>query len=191
MKTDIVRKTECNAKIKNIEDKTTLNAKIYELKREIPNITNLATTAALNAKANEVKGKIPNKNKLGTTTVENTIPIVSNLVKKTDYNTKVNVTEKKIKDHDHDKYITAPECNTFTAGNFAARLTQANLASKSDIVNFVKKSDFDDQLKNVTLISTKGLTKDLINKFSILNRAKYLSSGIFQNCLYQKKILKI
>ena len=28
---------------------------------------------------------------------------------------------------------------------------------------------------------TKGLTKDLINKLSILNTAKYFSSGIFQN----------
>ena len=32
-------------------------------------------------------------------------------------------------------------------------------------------------------ISIKGLTKDLINKFSILNGAKYFSSGIFQNYL--------
>ena len=149
MKTDIVRKTECNAKIKNIEDKTTLNAKIYELKREIPNITNLATTAALNAKANEVKGKIPNKNKLGTTTVENKIPIVSNLVKKTDYNTKNSEIEKKFTDHNHDKYITTPEFNKLTTENSAARLAQANLASKNDIPALVKKTDFDDKLKNL------------------------------------------
>ena len=32
-------------------------------------------------------------------------------------------------------------------------------------------------------ISTKGLSKDLIYKFSILNGAKYSSSGIFQNYL--------
>ena len=32
-------------------------------------------------------------------------------------------------------------------------------------------------------LSKKGLTKDLINKFSILNGAKYFSSGIFQNYL--------
>ena len=30
---------------------------------------------------------------------------------------------------------------------------------------------------------SKGLTKDLIDKFSILNGAKYFSSGIFQNYL--------
>ena len=33
------------------------------------------------------------------------------------------------------------------------------------------------------MISTKELTKYLINKFSILNGAKYFSSGIFQNLL--------
>ena len=32
-------------------------------------------------------------------------------------------------------------------------------------------------------MSAKGLTKGLINKFSILNGAKYFSSGIFQNYL--------
>ena len=37
--------------------------------------------------------------------------------------------------------------------------------------------------KNVKAISTKELTKDLINKSSILNGAKYFSSGIFQNDL--------
>ena len=33
--------------------------------------------------------------------------------------------------------------------NFAARLAQANLASKNDIADFVKKIDFDDKLKNL------------------------------------------
>ena len=33
-------------------------------------------------------------------------------------------------DHDRDKYITTPEFNKLTTGNFAARLVQANLASK-------------------------------------------------------------
>ena len=39
-------------------------------------------------------------------------------------------------------------------------------------------------------ISTKGLTKDLINKYSILNGAKYLYSGVFTKLfcfLYQLK----
>ena len=37
--------------------------------------------------------------------------------------------------------------------------------------------------KNLKAISTKGLTKDLINKFSIVNGAKYFFLGIFQNNL--------
>ena len=174
-------------KIKNIEDK-------------IPDITNLATNTTLNAKINEVKNKIPNITNLATTTaltaVENKIPNVSNLVKKTDYNTKISEIENKITtDHDHDKYITTQEFNKLTSENFAARLAQANLASKNDIAALFKKTDFDDKLKNSNKnitsdktkhvldegenelnelskkfkpISTKGLTKDLINKFSIL-----------------------
>ena len=89
------------------------------VKNNIPNITNLVTTTALTA----VESKIPN---------------VSNLVKKTDYNAKINAIEKKITtDHDHDKYIATQELNKLTSKNFAARLVQANLASKSDIANFI------------------------------------------------------
>ena len=93
--------------------------------------------------------------------------------------------------------ITLTEFNKFTKEIFDLPLKLENLASKSDIVNFVNKADFDNKLKDVTsnknelnelskkvkAISTKGLTKDLINKFSILNGAKYFSSGIFQNYL--------
>ena len=68
---------------------------------------------------------------------------------KTDYDTKISKIEKKITDHNHDKYITIPEFNKLTVENFAARLAQANLANKSDIANFVKKTDFDTKLKNL------------------------------------------
>ena len=61
-------------------------------------------------------------------------------LKKADYNTKINETEKKITDHSCDKYITTPEFNKVTAENFTARLTKANL---------VTKTDFDDKLKNL------------------------------------------
>ena len=43
--------------------------------------------------------------------------------------------EKKMTDHDHDKYITTPEFNKLTAENFAARLAQANLVTKADFHN--------------------------------------------------------
>ena len=188
-----------NAKIKNIEDK-------------IPDITNLATKTTLNAKINEVKAEISHVTNLATTSactvIENKILGVSNLVKKTDYNTKINGIEKKITDHNHDEYIITPEFNNFMAEIFDLRLKRGNLESKIAIANFVNKTDFNNKLKDVTsnknelnelpkkvkAISTKGLTKDLINKFSILNRTKCFPSGIFQNYLVfilAKNILNI
>ena len=130
-------------------------------------------------------------------TVENEIPNISDIVKKADYGTKTSRTKNKICHHDYDKYITTPKFNSLTAENFAARLKQANLASKSDIASFVKKTDCEHKLKDVTsnkielnglsknfkAISTKALTKDLINNFSILNGEKCFSSGILQNYL--------
>ena len=65
------------------------------------------------------------------------------------------------------------------------------LTSKNYIANFLKKTDFDNELiklnrnelnellKKIKAISTKGSTKYLINKFSILNGLKYFYSGIF------------
>ena len=38
-------------------------------------------------------------------------------------------------------------------------------------------------MKKGKAVSTKGLTKDLIDQFSIINRAKHFALGIFQNCL--------
>ena len=71
----------------------------------------MAINTSLNAKINEVKDEVPNITKLVTTNapiaVKNEIPSVSSLVKKTDNNTKTNKIENKIiTDHDHDKYIT-------------------------------------------------------------------------------------
>ena len=52
----------------------------------MPSITNLATNDSLDSKINEIKRKIPNVTNLATTSaltaVENKIPCASNLVKK-------------------------------------------------------------------------------------------------------------
>ena len=111
----------------------------------------MATIAALNTKINELTGKIPGITNLASTTaltaVENKIPDISNLVKRTDYNTKISEIEKKLIDHDHDEYITTPEFDKLTAEDFAARLAQANSATKNNIASSVKKTNFDDKLK--------------------------------------------
>ena len=68
--------------------------------------------------------------------------IFRNLVKKTAYNTTVSEIENKITtDHDHAKYNTTQEFNKLTAENFTARLGQTNLASKSNISNFIKETE--------------------------------------------------
>ena len=102
VKNAVIRKDVYNAKIINIENKipditnlasnTTVNVKINEVKVETPSITNAATTVTLKAIINYFKGKILSITNLGTTAtfiaVENKIPNVSNLVKKTYHDTK-------------------------------------------------------------------------------------------------------
>ena len=65
-------------------------------------------------------------------------------------NTKISEVENKIPDHA--KYITTPVFNKLTAENFAARLKQVNLVTKSDFDN--KLSSFN---KGVTSSKTKHL----------------------------------
>ena len=103
-----------------------------KLEKKIPDVTNFVKKTKLT----ELENKIPDVSGLATktalTAVENKIPDVSSIVKKTDYNTKITEIEKKLTDHNHDKYITTPEFNTLAADVFNARLAQANLITKTD-----------------------------------------------------------
>ena len=50
------------------------------------------------------------------------------------------------------KYLTTVNISlldNLMVENFPARLAQANLASQNDVVNFAKKTDFDDKLKKL------------------------------------------
>ena len=60
--------------------------------------------------------------------------------KKTDYSTKITDIEKKLADHNHDRYITTPEFNKLSVEVFDARLARANLATKTN---------FDDKLRSL------------------------------------------
>ena len=71
------------------------------------------------------------------------------LLKKTNYNTKITEIEKKLTDHNHDKYITTPEFNTLAADVFNARLAQANL---------ITKADFDAKLSSLKKITQNKIT---------------------------------
>ena len=102
------------------------NAKIKDIEDKIPDNTNLAANTTLNTKIKEVK---------------NAIPSITNLAT----NTTLTAAENKILDHS--KHVTTPEFNKLTAENFTARLKHSNLATKFDITDFVKKTDFGDEPK--------------------------------------------
>ena len=120
---DLVKKTDYNTKISEIEDK-------------IPDTSGLVKKTDYNTKITEIEGKIPDISGLATktalTAVENKIPSISGLVTNTDYNTKITDIENKLNNHNHDKYVTTSEFNTLAADAFNARLAQANLITKTD-----------------------------------------------------------
>ena len=57
----------------------------------------------------------------------------------------INEIDRKITDHNHNS-ITTAEFSKLTLETFAARLKQADLASKINVVDLVKKTDFDTKL---------------------------------------------
>ena len=90
-----------------------IKTKLTELHNDISDISCLATKTALIA-------------------VENKIPSVSSLVKKTNYGIKIRELEKELAHHNHGKYITTPEFITLAAGIFNAKLAQVSLVTKTD-----------------------------------------------------------
>ena len=101
--------------VKNDVVKKDVYTKIKHIEDKIPDI--LATNATFNTKINELKNKIPNIINLAAITV---CTVVENRML------------------DNSKHITTQERNKLTAEDAAARLAQANSASKNDTANFVK-----------------------------------------------------
>ena len=143
------------AKVNNIDTsdfvlKTKYQADKTELEKKIPNVIDFVKTT----KPTELENNIPDVSSLpaktALTAVENKIPNISSLVKKTDYDTNITEIEKKLTDHNHDKYITTPEFNTLAADVFNARLAQANL---------ITKTDFDAKLSSLSRKITANKTK--------------------------------
>ena len=89
------------------------------------------------------------------------IPSISNLVKKTDYNTKVTEIENKLNNHNQDKYITTPEFNTLAADIFNARLAQANLVTKTILDNTVSSLNSEPAVNKTKYVSIEKKFKKL------------------------------
>ena len=130
------------AKVDNIDTsdfvlKTTCNTGKTELEKKIPNATDFVKKANLTGLENKILDISNLATEAALTTVENKIPSVSNIVKKTDYDTKITEIENKLNNHNHDKYTTTREFNTLTADVFNARLEEANLITKTDLVKLL------------------------------------------------------
>ena len=151
-----VLKTKCQTDKSELEKKVpdgsdlVKKSKLTELENKILDVSGLATKTALTA-------------------VENKIPDVSSLVKKTNYDTKISELEKKLTDHNHDKYITTPEFNTLAADVFNARLAQANL---------ITKTDFDAKMSRLNRKITSNKTKHLLVE-NELKKLKSFDLGYF------------
>ena len=77
--------------------------------------------------------------------------------------------EKKLTDHNHDKYITIPEFNIFAADVFNVTLAQANL---------ITKTDFDAKLLSLKRTITSNESKHLPVK-NELKKLKTFDSSYF------------
>ena len=116
-------------KVNNIDTskfvlKTKYDTDKSEVENKIPDTSGFTKKTDYNTKLTDIEGKIPDASGLVTktalTTAENKKPDVSSLVKKTDYDANVTEIENKLSNHNHDKYITTPEFNKFSAEVFDA-----------------------------------------------------------------------
>ena len=103
----------------------TLKTKANNLERKILDVTTVIHINQYNTDKQNLEEKIGD--------VDEKVADASGLQTKTILNTKISEAEDKILNHE--KYITTPEFNNMTTGNFAARLKQAHLVSKNDFEN--------------------------------------------------------
>ena len=104
------------------------------------------------------------------------IPDVSNLVKKTGYDTKIPEIENKLNNHNHDRYTDTQEFNKLAGDVFNARLAEANL---------VTKRDFEAKLSSLNRKVTHNKTKHLLvenelNKLKSFNLSYFIGKSHFE-----------
>ena len=98
---------------------------------------------------------------------------------------KITETEKKLTDHNHDKYITTPEFNTLAGDVFNARLEQANL---------ITKTDFDAKLSSFNRKITANKTKNLLvvnelNKLKTFDSSYFIGKSHFEEVVTQNYLV--
>ena len=135
----------------------------------MPDVTNLVKKTKLTELENKIADFSSLATKTALTAIENKISDVRSLAKKTNYDTKISDLEKKLIDHNHDKYITTPEFNTLAASVFNARLAQTNL---------IPKADLDAKLSSLNRKITSNKSKHLLVE-NELKKLKTFDSSYF------------
>ena len=108
--------------------------------------------------------------------LENKIPAVSNLVKKTDFNTKITEIEKKLTDHNHDKYIDTQEFDKLAADVFNVTIAQTNL-----ITNTYFDAKFSSLYRKITSNKTKHLlVENELNKVKTFDSSYFIGKSHFE-----------
>ena len=89
------------------------------------------------------------------------------LLKKTDYDANVTEIENKLSNHNHDKYITTPEFNKFSAEVFDARLARANLVTKANFDNNISNLNNKIEENRALNVSFNRILKKLRKKLDL------------------------
>ena len=157
VKNDILKKTDYNAKITEIENKTpnisnlATKTALNTVENKIPDTNDLVKKTDYNTKITEIEGKIPNVTNLATktslTSVENKIPYISGLATKTELTT----VENKIAD----------------ISNLATKNALTNLSNTvPDISTLIKKVTMTQKLRklkaNISVILQMLLQKEML-----------------------------
>ena len=140
VKNDVIKKIDYDKLVTKVNPidtsgfalKTRYDTDKSELENKIPDTSGLVKKTDYNTKITEIENKIPDISNLAIktalTTVKNKIPDNTNLATKI----LVNKIENKLKNHTYDKYIDTSEFNKLAVDAFYARLSQANLITKTD-----------------------------------------------------------
>ena len=142
----------------------------------ILDMTGLANKADYEAKISQIESKVPSITGLVSTfpltVVENKIPDVSKLVKKTQYDTKTSENES--------KYITTADYNKCTRNRVANQTKSKNVIDKSNMSGFIKNADL---AKKLAILAAKAELKaeqDKILKLQAFNWSSFRGKCHFE-----------
>ena len=100
-------------------------------------------------------------------TVDNKVPDISNLVRTTDYDTKV-------LDIDP-KYVTTPDRNKCTKNKLDARIENKKVVNESGISLFINNSDLNEKIRTLPIKAELGTKQDEIVKLQTYDSSFFLS----------------